>query len=77
MDHKLDDELAEDGGAQLLKALRQLQARREWSDGDLIAVCTIAFTELVARAVGPVRTAEFFRGHGDELAKEHLRRSLS
>jgi hypothetical protein len=75
--HKLDDAGALNCGAQLLGALERIRARHGWSEGDLIAVCAVAMTELVGRAVGPVRTAEFFRGHADELEREHRRRATT
>jgi hypothetical protein len=75
--HKLDDKAAQNCGAQLLEALTMLQARHGWSDGDLVAVSSLAITEMIVRAVGPTRAAEFFRGHGDALAAEHARRSVA
>ena len=73
----LDEDNAKNCGGQLLTALRALQARHGWSAGDLLAVSTVAFTELVAQTVGPSATGAFFRDHGQELQKEHERRALT
>jgi hypothetical protein len=75
--HKLTEETAGTCAGQLLQTLERIQANHGWSNGDLIAVAMLITTELVARAVGPVRTAEFFRAHGEQLAAAHLRRSTN
>ena len=73
----LSDADAQNCGGQLLGALERIQARHGWSDGDLIADCTVTLTQLLAQAVGPTRTVGFFRDHAESLDAEHARRATT
>jgi hypothetical protein len=75
MADKLNETTAADCAAQLVAAIEALQAKHGWSAGDTLAVSALAFTELVARAVGPSAAAAFFRDHANGIDAEHRRRA--
>jgi hypothetical protein len=72
MSNKLDSDTAKHCAAQLVGALEAICSRHGWSPGDMVAVSSVAFTEIVARRLGRVRTIEFFRDHSDHLETEVL-----
>lgn len=64
---KLTEAEAVHCAGQLVDAIDRIRAHHDWSAGDLLAVATVAFTEILASRIGKVPVIEFFRDHADEL----------
>ncbi|HXH53543.1 MAG TPA: hypothetical protein VNH53_08975 [Sphingomicrobium sp.] len=71
-EHKLTNQDAITCGAQLVDAIEQIRARHQWSDGDLLAVVTAAYTDIITRRLGPMPAIEFLRDHADCLEGDLL-----
>lgn len=67
---KLDEPAACQHGLELTGAIEEMCARRGWTNGDMLAVVTVAFTELIARRIGKFPSVEFFRDHADHMEQE-------
>lgn len=70
---KLDAAAAKVCGAQVADTLLRIQAGRSWSDGDLIAVATVALSNVLELKIGRAKAVDLLRDMADEIEAPLLR----
>lgn len=64
----------EAGARAIVDTVTMASAARGASHGDVVAMASIAFVEIIGQAAGPKGAAEFFRDLADQIEADHVKR---